>query len=126
MDGMTGAREELAAQLQEAGLNVKSHVPPKVVPPLVLISTGDPMLDNEVTTFNNVEYDYHLVLYIVGGTAATEVALKATEAITEKVLLNLGDWTVDRVGPPVYMPANDANYLTIAIQVHNTITIGGN
>lgn len=122
--GMTEARSELAELLQGAGLSVKNHVPAKVIPPLVLISTDEPMLDNEVTTFNSVEYDYHLVLYIVGGTAATEEALKAVEVMTEKVLSNLGDWTVDRVGAPAYRSSNDNNFLSVAISVHNTITIG--
>lgn len=122
--GMIAARNEVAELLQGAGLTVKNHVPPKVVPPLVLISIDEPMLDNEVTTFNSVQYDYHLVLFIVGGTATTEEALKAIEVMTEKVLMNLGDWTVDRVSGPSYKSANDNNYLTVSVSVHNTITIG--
>lgn len=127
MAGMTEARLALTEALQGTGYVVKDSIPAKVVPPLVILSTGAPMLDNEVSTFNGIQYDFHLVLFVVSGTKPTPDALAGLEEMVETIILNLGDWSVEEVGPPEFRSANDQNYLNVAISITNTITIeGGN
>lgn len=112
------------ADLQAAGLAVKDHVPEKVVPPLVLMSADDPMLE-ESETMDPTEFEFHLNLLVLIGTRPNSDTISALEAMVEKVLFNLGEWTVKKVGPVVMMTANDSVFPSVEISISKTITIEG-
>jgi len=115
----------LASELQEAGLVTKDHVPAKVVPPVVIISTGDQYVE-ETETYDRSELKVNMELYLVTGTATNSAATVALNEMIEKVIFNLGDWNIDYVGPPFMGEANGNMYLSARIRITNTFTIGGN
>lgn len=113
----------VAEDLQAAGLKTSDFVPPKVVPPLVIIGTGDPYVE-EGKTYNQSEFVVHLELFCVTGTATNSAATTALNEMIETVIFNLGDWTIDGVSAPYMASANDAQYLTARVSITKTITIG--
>lgn len=115
----------LADDLREAGLVTKDHVPAKVVPPVVIISTGDPYIE-ETDTFDQTEFKVNMELYLVTGTATNSAATVAINEMIEKVIFNLGDWDIAYVSPPFMGEANGNMYLSARIRITNTFTIGGN
>lgn len=127
---LTEARVSVVEDLQNVGLTVKDHVPAKVVPPLVIIGTGDPYLE-ESETFrgynqNGSDFVVRLELFVITGTATNSAATKTLDEMIQKVIFNLGEWKIDGVSAPYMATANDAVYLTSRISISNTITIGGN
>lgn len=122
MSVMGKARSEVADGLKAAGLIVKDHVPAKVVPPLVILGTGSPML--EYAGNYGQEFTYRLQVGCIVGTKPNPEAATALEEMVETVLLNLGDWDVDDVTPLEMIPLNDAYYVSCTLSISNTITIG--
>ena len=117
----------VAEDLTGAGLKTTDHVPAKVVPPVVIISTGDPYVEQENdSTFSGDTFVVHLELYLVVGTATNSAATNALNEMIEKVIFNLGDWHIDSVTPPFMAPHNDSVYLSAKVSITNTITIGEN
>lgn len=121
---LTDVRLQVVEDLESAGLVVEDHVPERVTPPLVLISTGEPYLE-EADSFNNTEFVCHLELFLVAETATNSAATKALDQMIETVILNLGDWTIDSVGAPSMYNANDSVYLGSRVSISNTITLEG-
>ena len=113
---------QVADDLRSVDLKVSDYVPAKVVPPLVIIGTGDPYVE-QGGTFGN-DFVVHLELFIVTGTAINSVATTALNNMIQKVIYNLGDWEIESVSAPYMATANDAQYLTSRVAIKNTITIG--
>lgn len=118
------ARQQVAADLQEVGLNVRSFIPAKVTPPIVIMGTGDPYVE-QGNTYDPTQFVCHLELFVIAGTSDNEAALGKLEAMIETVIFNLGDWHIDGVSSPFMATANDGQYLTSRISISNTITIEG-
>ena len=112
----------VAADLRSLGFKVADSVPAKVVPPLVIIGTGDPYVE-QGGTFGSV-FLVHLELFLVTGTATNSVATAALNNMIETVIYNLGDWEIKGVSAPYMATANDAYYLTSKISITNSIEIG--
>ena len=124
MSGMTAARMAVVEDLQAVGFTVKDHVPAKVVPPLVIVSTGDPMLE-ESGTYSQTKFIYHLTLYVIIGTKPNAESVSGLDDMVEKVIFNLGDWTIEHVSPPEMRTANEYQFLTVSVSIKNTINIEG-
>ena len=108
--------------LRSADLKVSDFVPAKIVPPLVIIGTGDPYLE-EAGTFAD-EVIVYLELFCVVGTSTNSAATAALNDMIQTVLFNVGDWDIVRVSAPYVATANDAYYLTSKIEIKNNIGIG--
>lgn len=121
---LTETRQQVAADLRDAGLKVKDHIPAKVVPPLVILGTGDPYVE-EGSTFANTNMVVNLELFCVVGTQPNAEAMNALDEMIETVIFNLGDWSVAGVSAPFMASANDAQYLTSRISINNTFELGG-
>lgn len=124
MAGMTEARTQVATDLRAVGLTVKDHVPEKVVPPLVIMGPKDPMLE-EADTMSGLDFNYNLGLLILIPIRPNGQVLNDLEALVEKVIFNLGDWSISNVGPVVYMSMNDSVYPSVEVSISKTITIEG-
>lgn len=124
MSGMTNARKQVTADLQAVGLTVKDHVPEKVVPPLVLLRAGSPMLE-EGDTLAGDEMLFRLGLLLIIKNKPNAEATGDLESMIEKVVFNLGDWTLDGVGQPFFAQHNGYEYPAVEISISKTITIEG-
>ena len=112
----------VANDLKSVGLKVSDSVPAKVVPPLVIIGTGDPYVE-QGGTFGS-DFLVHLELFLVTGTATNSAATAALNNMIQTVIYNLGDWEIKGVSAPYMATANDSYYLTSKISITNTIEIG--
>lgn len=124
MSGMTAARKQVAADLQAVGLFVKDHVPEKVVPPLVLLRAGSPMLE-EGETLSNTEMVFRLGLLVLIKDKPNAEATADLETTIEKVVYNLGDWTLEDVGQPFFAEHNGSRYPAVEISISKAIEIEG-
>lgn len=121
---LSEAATSVADDLKEVGLKVSDFVPAKVVPPLVIIGTGDPYVEAD-NTFGRESFVVHLELFCVTGTATNSAATKSLNEMIEKVIFNLGDWSIEGVSAPYMATAGDSQFLTSRISIQNTIEIGG-
>ena len=127
VSAITDARIDVAAGLTDAGMHIIDHIPGRVAPPVVLIGTGDPYLQQlDANTFDATQFQLRLELFAIAGTATNEVAIAQLETMVEQIIINLGDWTIENVSPPFMASANDAQYLTSRITITNQITLGAN
>lgn len=119
---ITQLRRELAAHLNATtGLVVVDHVPAAIVPPLVVLSTGDPYI-TEGDSFDRAELVAHLELYAIAGTAIGDEALAQLEAMTEALVLAT-DYALAGVSAPYMAPANGTAYLTARLRLATTFRL---
>lgn len=119
MSVLTDLRTDVVDSLQAAGLQVESHIPADVEPPLVLIEFGSPYLEPG-GTFH--ETQVNLVLRCVVASADNLTVTNDLDDMLETVISNLADWELVAVDPQMYQ-ANDNVYLSAAVQISNTIQL---
>jgi hypothetical protein len=120
---ITASKAEFALDLQTAGLDVLDYVPERIVPPIVIITSGSPYLVAE--TVGN-EYRLGLNLTLVASTATNEEATEALDeliATTVSALSTLGYVILKTVNPPYRLAANNAEYLASDLNLDLSITL---
>jgi len=120
---ITASKAELALDLQNAGLEVLDYVPERIVPPIVIISSGSPYLVTE--TVGN-EYRLGLNLTLIAGTATNEQVTEDLDDLIAKVvsaLADLGYVILKSVNPPFRLAANSAEYLAVEVNLDLSITL---
>ena len=120
---ITASKAEFALDLQTAGLDVLDYVPERIVPPIVIITSGSPYLVGE-----SLSNDYRLALNLtlVAATATNEEATEALdELIAETVLAisTLGYVILKSVNTPYRLAANNAEYLASDLNLDLSITL---
>jgi len=120
---ITASKAEFALDLQTAGLDVLDFVPERIVPPIVIITSGSPYLVAE--TVGN-EYRLGLNLTLVASTATNEEATEALDELianTVSALSTLGYVILKTVNPPYRLAANNAEYLASDLNLDLSITL---
>lgn len=120
---ITASKAEFALDLQTAGLEVLDYVPERIVPPIVIITSGSPYLTAE--TVGN-EYRLGLNLTLVASTATNEEATEALDELiadTVNAISTLGYVVLKTVNPPFRLSANNAEYLSAEINLDLSITL---
>lgn len=114
MAGVTEVRAAVAAAIVAAGLDSVDHVPASIVPPVVIISTGEPYIMPGGGTFG--ELTANLELYAIAGTAETDVELSTLEDMIETLASDFSAAFISASAP--YMAvANGIPYLTSKIKL---------
>jgi hypothetical protein len=120
---ITASKAEFALDLQTAGLEVLDYVPERVVPPIIIITSGSPYLTAE--TVGN-EYRLGLNLTLVASTATNEEATEALDQLiadTVNAISKLGYVVLKTVNPPYRLAANNAEYLASDLNLDLSITL---
>jgi hypothetical protein len=120
---ITAAKAEFALALADAGLDVVDYIPGRVVPPVVIISSGSPYITPE--TVGN-EYELNLDLKCVAMTADNQMATNALDLLVEQVINALSDLhyiQMKQVNQPYALEANGAVYLAADVGVMVSITL---
>lgn len=120
---ITASKAEFALDLQNAGLDVLDFVPERIVPPIVIITSGSPYLT--VETVGN-EYRLGLNVTLVASTATNEEATEALDELiaqTVSAIANLGYVVLKTVNPPYRLAANNAEYLASDLNLDLSITL---
>ena len=120
---ITVSKAEFALDLTNAGLDVLDYVPERIVPPIVIITSGSPYLVGE-----SLRNDYRLALNLtlVAATATNEEATEALdELIAETVtaISTLGYVVLKSVNTPYRLAANNAEYLAADLNLDLSITL---
>jgi hypothetical protein len=120
---ITAAKAEFALALADADLDVVDYIPGRVVPPVVIISSGSPYITPE--TVGN-EYELNLDLKCVAMTADNQMATNALDLLVEQVINALSDLhyiQMKQVNQPYALEANGAVYLAADVGVMVSITL---
>jgi hypothetical protein len=120
---ITASKAEFALDLQNAGLDVLDYVPERIVPPIVIISSGSPYLSAETV---GREYRLGLNLTLVAATATNEEATEALDeliATTVSAITGFGYVILNGVNTPYRLAANNAEYLACDLNLDLTITL---
>jgi hypothetical protein len=120
---ITAAKAEFALALADAGLDVVDYIPGRVVPPVVIISSGSPYIT--VESLGN-DYELNLDLKCVAMTADNQMATNALDLLVEQVINALSDLhyiQMKQVNQPYALEANGAVYLAADVGVMVSITL---
>ncbi len=120
---ITASKAEFALDLQNAGLDVLDFVPERIVPPIVIVTSGTPYLIAE--TVGN-EYRLGLNVTLVASTATNEEATEALDdliAQTVSAISTLGYVILKAVNTPFRLAANNAEYLACDLNIDLSITL---
>jgi hypothetical protein len=120
---ITASKAEFALDLQNAGLDVLDYVPERIVPPIVIVSSGSPYLQAETV---GREYRLGLNLTLVAQTATNEEATEALDqliATTVSAITGFGYVILNGVNTPYRLAANNAEYLACDLNLDLTITL---
>jgi len=120
---ITASKAEFALDLQNAGLDVLDYVPERVVPPIVIITSGSPYLVAETV---GREFRLGLNLTLVASTATNEEATEALDELiadTVTAVTSLGYVILKNVNPPYRLAANNAEYLASDLNLDLSITL---
>jgi hypothetical protein len=120
---ITAAKAEFALALADAGLDVVDYIPGRVVPPVVIISSGSPYITTE--SLGN-DYELNLDLKCVAMTADNQMATNALDLLVEQVINALSDLhyiQMKQVNQPYALEANGAVYLAADVGVMVSITL---
>jgi hypothetical protein len=120
---ITLSKAEFALDLTTAGLDVLDYVPERIVPPIIIITSGSPYLTAE--TVGN-EYRLGLNLTLVASTATNEEATEALDQLianTVNAISKLGYVVLKTVNPPYRLAANNAEYLASDLNLDLSITL---
>ena len=119
--GLTTTRAELAVRLGGLGYAVSDHVPNRILPPAVIISTQDPYV-TEGETFREQEMQVHLSLFLVAGTAQNDAATRALDQMIEAAISVLTGWTVS-VSAPYMATVAGSQFLTARLDLDTEFLI---
>lgn len=118
---ITLSKQELALDLQAAGLNVMDYVPERIVPPIVIVNVATPYLTP--SSLAN-QYLMSIELVVVASTATNKQATEKLDEAIENVLKALPRYVrLNRVNAPYSLQTNNAEYLSANVDLEIEITI---
>ena len=106
---LTQVKSDLADSLEDAGIKAEYYIPPRITPPLAIISP-DATYVSQGDTFSSFQVGIEITLI-----AQTATNLKATESLDEAIVLAIGGipatWTITSVDQPFALQTVNAEYL---------------
>lgn len=117
---LTETRQDLANALVALGYPVKDHVPEQISPPVILISTGDPYVEN-TDTFSRTQKQLHLELFLVAESGENVKKIEKLEDMIQDVIITLTneDWKFTGASAPFETTINQSIYLASRITASN-------
>ena len=118
---ITSAKVEFKLDLVAGGLNVLEYVPERIVPPIVIVNSRSPYL---LPSDLGNEYTLGLELVLIAATATNKQATEKLDELIADTLTALPGYSrLVGVGQPFNMQTNNAEYLSVSVQVDLNITI---
>ncbi len=118
---ITQAKINLANELISDGITTEYYVPPRITPPLAIISPDNTYV-TQGDTFATFELGLNITL--VAQSASNE---KASEDLDELIVTAIGAipamWRIDSVEQPFALSANNAEYIATRMALTTQITI---
>lgn len=124
MAGLTQTRKALATALEATGYPVKDHVPEQISPPVILVSTGDPFVEDS-DTFSKSEKKVYLELFLVAESGENVKKIETLETMIEDVIvavINAG-WKFTGASAPFESTINQSIYLASRVTASNEFNI---
>jgi hypothetical protein len=118
---ITLAKQQFAAVLTAAGLEVVSYVPDRVTPPVVIIKAGSPYLSPETL---GQEWQLNIVCALVATTQMNELATEKLEDLIETFAKSMPHYArLTNVDQPYTLVTGNAEYFAADASVTLSITI---
>ena len=118
---VTQTKIDLANNLIDDGIACEHYIPPRITPPLAIISPNNTYVA-QGDTF--ATFKIALLITLVAQNASNE---KATESLDELIVSAIGAipamWAIDSVEQPFALSANNAEYIATRMAVSTQITI---
>ncbi len=118
---ITQTKINLANELINDGINTEYYIPPRITPPLAIISPDNTYV-TQGDTFATFEVGLNITL--VAQSASNE---KASEDLDELIVTAIGAipamWRIDSVEQPFALSANNAEYIATRMALTTQITI---
>ena len=118
---LTQAKLDLADFLEESGIKTESYIPPRITPPLAIISPS-PLYVAQGDTFASFEVGLEITLI-----SQTATNAKATELLDTAIVTAIGaipaSWKINSVEQPFALQTGNAEYLASKISVSTQINI---
>lgn len=115
-------REDLAFSLEEVGINTKSFLPERIMPPVAVISASDPYIEQGITA---CLFKVSLTVTIVASKAVNSNETDNLDSMIERAIMATGDWFIDSVSAPFVLEVNNANYLASKVSLSQDLEIEG-
>lgn len=118
---ITLAKQQFAAVLEAAGLNVKDYIPDRITPPVLVMNFGSPYLQpNSISS----EWLLGIELVIVAQNATNAQATERLDAVIQDTIRALPHYArLSSVGQPYNLQTNTAEYLSANLLIELRITI---
>lgn len=117
-------RYSVATDLQEAGLTAHVVVPPKVVPPCVVIEPANPYV-TEDETFSKAGFKTHLDLFVMVPNATVQTMTDNLDDLIEEVVNQLGEWQVGGISLVLY-EQGESRWFAARVPITKYFNLGGN
>ena len=118
---ITQTRIDLKNELEADGINAEYYIPPRITPPLAIISP-DTNYVSQGDTF--ASFGIGLTITLITQTKSNE---KATEDLDDLIVSAIGSipafWRIDSVDQPFTLNVNNADYLATRMSLTTQITI---
>jgi len=118
---ITQTRIDLADELISDGINAEYYIPPRITPPLVVVSPSNRYIA-QGDTF--ATFEIGIVLTLIAQTASNA---KATEDLDDLIVNTIGAipamWRIDSVDQPFSLNVNNAEFLSTRMALTTQITI---
>ena len=121
MNVITQTKVNLANDLINDGINAEYYIPPRITPPLAIISPDNTYV-SQGDTFATFELGLNVTLV-----AQTASNAKATEDLDELIVTAIGAipamWRIDSIDQPFALNANNTEYIATRMALTTQITI---
>ena len=116
MNTLKGLREDLQAALTGTGLQVLSHLPERITPPLSIVAAGSPYVEGG-ESFGS--YTVRLTVVLVAPQGTNETVTHTLDALVAQALvaLDASGWGLERVDTPMMLSHGGTHFLSTQIDV---------
>jgi len=121
MNVITQTKYDLADSLIQDGINAEYYIPPRITPPLAIVSP-DTTYVSQGDTF--ASFEIGVTLTLIAQTASNS---KAQEDLDDAIVTAIGAipamWRINDVAQPFALAVNNAEYLATKMSLTTQITI---
>jgi hypothetical protein len=111
-------KQDLAAALHTTGIKVTTYVPQGVTPPVIVMQSQDPYVEDVDDSFKRQQMLVHLLVTYVSGKIGTNAVQDIDKQIDKIVSAIPGSWTLS-VGSIYAGSVNGKTYASCDISVSN-------
>lgn len=114
---------DIRDHLQSAGFEAYAFLPARIVPPVAVVQAASPFINTDGVSFGQVNTRWQISL--IGPLKDNEQSTDTIYQMTEDALVELIDskYSVDTVGAPYALQANNATYVAVDINLRKRVTL---